>query len=289
VIPFAEASYVWAKLVEARLARESPDAQLRLGPELRLAAEQLAEWRTADPVVLLTEMEYLRHEGRVEDLLEISRDRLTQDGHSNVYRLATLFRVRGEDKAEFEHTHSLLPPRLRRRAYAMMAFFRMSEPHADRHRIAQDFVERQKMAALDEGDVFACWDIWALELLGERVKARELGKEYYNQMKEMKYFERWASLGEFLSGRIDSAALQEQCGTSGKGRQFANFAIAVRLLAEDDRSGAERHFRETINTNGTYFYTHWWAEAFLQRLSDPDWLPWLRNQSAASDETVVNH
>jgi serine/threonine protein kinase len=55
-----------------------------------------------------------------------------------------------------------------------------------------------------------------------------------------------------------------------------HFFIGLRLLAEGDRAGARRHFKESVTTRVLWFMEYDWSRAFLARMeNDPTWPPWI--------------
>jgi serine/threonine protein kinase len=49
-------------------------------------------------------------------------------------------------------------------------------------------------------------------------------------------------------------------------------------LAEGRRAEAGAFFRRSMDTGVFYFYEYLWSRAFLARIDDPDWLPWVPAQ-----------
>ena len=72
------------------------------------------------------------------------------------------------------------------------------------------------------------------------------------------------------------------------GRRFevahGHFLIAIDRLSRGDRTGARQSFQKVIDTNVPRYYVSWWSEAFLERLEDPNWIPWLPNPSEPEGE-----
>jgi tetratricopeptide (TPR) repeat protein len=55
----------------------------------------------------------------------------------------------------------------------------------------------------------------------------------------------------------------------------AHFQIGLRHLADRDRPGARHHFEKCSGTRVFLYWDHKWARAFLGRLEEPGWPPWI--------------
>ncbi|HLJ95913.1 MAG TPA: protein kinase [Gemmataceae bacterium] len=79
----------------------------------------------------------------------------------------------------------------------------------------------------------------------------------------------------FHAELMDADALLEKAGDSRYNQCEAHFYIGLRRLAEGKRAEAKTCFRHAMATGIFFYYEYIWSRAFLARMDDPDWLPWV--------------
>ena len=88
--------------------------------------------------------------------------------------------------------------------------------------------------------------------------------------------DRWYhDLLAFHAGLINVEELHEKTGESRFNQCEASFYIGLRRLAEGKRTEAKSSFSRCFQTGVFYFREYTWSRAFLARIDDPDWLPWI--------------
>ncbi|MFO0810339.1 MAG: protein kinase [Gemmataceae bacterium] len=119
-----------------------------------------------------------------------------------------------------------------------------------------------------------------LQLLGPeyRPKARRMYLEIREQSAHLipTYRDRWYhDLLAFQCGSMDEEALRKKAGENRFNQCEAHFYIGLRRWAEGKRSDAKACFRRVMDT-GVFLYEEYvWSRAFLARIDDPAWMPWV--------------
>jgi lipoprotein NlpI len=67
----------------------------------------------------------------------------------------------------------------------------------------------------------------------------------------------------------------QQAGDNHFNQCEAQFYIGLRRLGEGKRQAAKACFKRSLDTGVTVFGEYSWSRAFLARIDDPDWLPWI--------------
>jgi serine/threonine protein kinase len=81
---------------------------------------------------------------------------------------------------------------------------------------------------------------------------------------------------EYFAGMRSADELLVGAGGSQLFLCEGHFFIGLRRLAEGDRAGARRHFKESVATRVLNFLEYDWSRAFLARMeTDPIWPPWI--------------
>ncbi len=78
----------------------------------------------------------------------------------------------------------------------------------------------------------------------------------------------------FQAGLIGEAELLKKAGESRYNQCEAYFYSGMRKLAQGKRAEAKACFHHSMAT-GVFFIEYIWSRAFLARIDDPDWLPWV--------------
>ena len=60
--------------------------------------------------------------------------------------------------------------------------------------------------------------------------------------------------------------------------------LGIEALAAGRRSEAKRLFEMVVSTNGYHWNHYRWAELFLERIDEREWLPWLPNDGSLNLE-----
>jgi tetratricopeptide (TPR) repeat protein len=119
-----------------------------------------------------------------------------------------------------------------------------------------------------------------LQLLGPeyRAKSRQAALEIREHSSHLipNARDRWYhDLLAFHAGLIDTEELLTKVGESRFNQCEGYCYIGLRKLAEGKRADAKVWFMRSIET-GLYFYNEYiWCRAFLARIDDPEWLPWV--------------
>jgi lipoprotein NlpI len=80
----------------------------------------------------------------------------------------------------------------------------------------------------------------------------------------------------FHAGSISAEELLKKAGESRTSQCEAYFYMGLAGLGEGKRTEAKTCFRRSINTGMFINVEYFWSRAFLARLDDPDWLPWVQ-------------
>lgn len=76
--------------------------------------------------------------------------------------------------------------------------------------------------------------------------------------------------------RIDGrGSATEKAGENRFSQCEAHFYIGLRRLVEGKRSEAKACFRRTMDTGAFLYEECVWSRAFLARIDDPAWMPWI--------------
>lgn len=84
---------------------------------------------------------------------------------------------------------------------------------------------------------------------------------------------------------------EELIGHGQTNREIVEIAfwIGIERLSQGKRSEAKRLFERVVETDFYELYDHAWSQAFLKRIHDPKWLPWLPNdQSLEQSSDSIN-
>ena len=88
-------------------------------------------------------------------------------------------------------------------------------------------------------------------------------------------------MAEYLLGKLSVEQLLSVLRESRGICSYAHLIIAANKIVEGDRTAAEKHLRESVDSGFYHYYAPNWSKAFLRRIQDPTWLPWLPpNESA---------
>ena len=122
-----------------------------------------------------------------------------------------------------------------------------------------------------------------LQLLGPEYGAK--ARVMYLEVRERSahliptYRDRWYhDLLAFHCGSMDEEALLKKADENRFNQCEAHFYIGLRRLGEGKRSEAKACFRRVLET-GVFLYEEYiWSRAFLARIDDPAWMPWLEGK-----------
>jgi tetratricopeptide (TPR) repeat protein len=134
------------------------------------------------------------------------------------------------------------------------------------------------------GDMMSCLVAGYLQLLGPeyRAQSRKASREISDQWSGLipNWRDGWyRHLLAFHAGLIDAKddakELLKRAGNSQFNLCEAYFYIGLARLAEGRRAEAKECFRSSLDTGVFTFYEYSWSRAFLARIDDPDWPPWV--------------
>jgi tetratricopeptide (TPR) repeat protein len=119
-----------------------------------------------------------------------------------------------------------------------------------------------------------------LQLLGPdyRVRARQAALEIRERLSHRIPNARggwYHELLAFHTGLLDADQLLEKAGELRSNQCEAHYYIGLRKLAEGKRTEAKACFTRSFGTNVYIFPECCWSRAFLARIDDPAWLPWI--------------
>ena len=64
---------------------------------------------------------------------------------------------------------------------------------------------------------------------------------------------------------------------------YAHYVVAFDALSRGERHEAREHLYLATQTGDFQNGIFWWSKAFLSRIDDPNWLPWLDDEPAVVD------
>jgi hypothetical protein len=156
--------------------------------------------------------------------------------------------------------------------YAYRLFVQLDE--APKEKLVQECRDMFKKRSRDQKTVQRYNDWTICRLLGESELAEDAVDGFIEGAEALKK-EVWLNHGRFMRGEIGAEQLVAAC----KGRRFevahAHFLVAMDYLSQGDRSRAKKSFQSVLDANCCRLFVSWWSEIFLERLEDPNWLPWL--------------
>ena len=144
--------------------------------------------------------------------------------------------------------------------------------------------QKYRMIAMDENRVDKRLngfnDSLMLLLLGERGASRERASDiagFFHELNtDLEGVQDFAPLAEYMAGKgnhtpdtLLSGALDHH------GLIHIAFWLGVENLSRGERAEAKRYFQLAFDTECYDFFVHEWAEVFLLKIDDPNWLPWL--------------
>jgi lipoprotein NlpI len=80
---------------------------------------------------------------------------------------------------------------------------------------------------------------------------------------------------DFHAGSISAEELLKKAGESRSMQSDAYFYIGLARLGEGNREEAKACFRRCMNSGMFSDVEYCWSRAFLARIDDPEWLPWV--------------
>ena len=85
----------------------------------------------------------------------------------------------------------------------------------------------------------------------------------------------WVLHADFMDGTEGSADKMLRASEDRFSLAYGHYYAAFDALANGDRTTAKRHFEQVLATNQYECHGNMWSKAFLKRIDDPSWLPWL--------------
>ena len=158
-------------------------------------------------------------------------------------------------------------------------FLELSRPEAFDHRddlAVQFLADLQHRIAHSSSKFYLLHDWAALKMLGEQGQAKRVAEILYDSSVDRNLWAEEVACTDFMRGhQTDPIALLEKCHDSQIFTAYAHFVIAFDSLSRGDRADAEHHFAAAGQTGDFQNSAFWWSRAFLSRVDDPAWLPWL--------------
>ena len=158
------------------------------------------------------------------------------------------------------------------RLYIRMA----ASGRGDRQALAESFISgamsRAKTDSPSRGHLVFDWTV--LRMLGENEAASDTVRAFRSSASPNP--DKVAKLADYMDGsNLNEQHLLENCSDMQVYLAYANYIIAIRKLSEGDRQGAKKHFNQVLAARDYQNYFHWWSRAFLTRVCEPKWLPWI--------------
>jgi Flp pilus assembly protein TadD len=279
---------LWVSL-EAHLAKagvhEHRDEMDRRGKELELAGKHADALKrfTALPEAVVYRWTYFREVGREEEVLDELCRASKDNDHAYaryccalaLYRrgkphdLEEALRVLKNPRGEYSYSDRLLPFVLAEHDYP-----NNQDWPARARKACEDYAKDSKDgAAIMDSQTVLC-------LLGKKDARVEASKALLKRP-ELFYALRPEPILRCLrytAGEPDMP--EDKLLQLAKGSQWdqclAHYNIAMTKLAEGDREGAEKHFREAVKTRACGWGEYDMSRVFLSRLEkDADWPPWI--------------
>jgi serine/threonine protein kinase len=153
-------------------------------------------------------------------------------------------------------------------------------PDSGLQALQQKYAPLLSQPGRDELGIFAHHDWAVARLLKLDVVAQQRGLDFRNLCRSLPLdiAAMHEPLAAYMSGEIDSAIAEARIRTTAQSNRVlaeAYFALAVGQLADGNRAEAKRLFEACISTDYYEFFVYWWSQAFLERVDDDQWLPWL--------------
>ena len=107
--------------------------------------------------------------------------------------------------------------------------------------------------------------------------ARKRGKDFEILARELEldFAADHIPLAEFMQRKPVSLETAIKATQSNRVRAEYFFALGVDRLAVGEREEARAFFQDCLDTGYYEFFVYWWSSLFLNRIDDPNWLPWL--------------
>jgi serine/threonine protein kinase/Flp pilus assembly protein TadD len=85
----------------------------------------------------------------------------------------------------------------------------------------------------------------------------------------------WRRVLEYGAARISEQELLRAAQHSLWDQSVAHYLIAFNTLSQGDRIGAREHFQKCQDTQNFFAMEMWWSRAFLERMKNDAWPPWI--------------
>ena len=130
----------------------------------------------------------------------------------------------------------------------------------------------------DQQGIFAHHDWAVARLLKLDDVARQKG-EYFHKLAitlHHDYSDEYVPLARYMRGEdVPPEVGLKQPADSNRFVAETSFLLGVDRLAKGERDQAKRFFKDCLETGYYEFFVYWWSQAFLERVDDDQWLPWL--------------
>ncbi|MCA9151551.1 MAG: serine/threonine protein kinase [Planctomycetales bacterium] len=158
---------------------------------------------------------------------------------------------------------------------------------SDLETLQQKYASQLSKPGRDDQGIFAHHD-WALARLLKLDAVAKQRSERFRELCDTIPLDIAAShkpIADYMCGRLDLTAAESQIKSATHSNRVlaeAYFAFAIGRLADGDRKEARRLFEACLSTDYYEYFVYWWSIAFLERLEDKTWLPWLTSELTKS-------
>ncbi len=148
--------------------------------------------------------------------------------------------------------------------------------------IQMDTEGRESILATYKGDLenkstnsYMIFDWGVLKLLLDDHAATMYGMRLRDLMRDTPDAVGHDHLYAFVGGEIGPSELRSEIGRNRSFDCMAYFLLGIEALAAGGRAEARKSFEACVRTDYFNFYAYHLSRAFLVRLKDPQWLPWI--------------
>lgn len=181
---------------------------------------------------------------------------------------------------------AMAPSDLRNLTQYVPAFVGTDDPKADRRTLLGDLQRDLPTRMRQHSGIYLLLDWIALRLLkADQEQLDDVAsriRKGYSEHFISPHREWGISLSDYMLRKIDERQLENQLIDSRSVSTYAYLAIAANHLAEGRRLEAKRALQQSVDEGFYMYYAPKWSKAFLRRVDDPNWLPWLRESSERS-------
>jgi hypothetical protein len=202
----------------------------------------------------------------------------TQPGDFHCMTVAIAYFRKGDYEGAL-NAHARAGKRSRAICQFIPAYVRMATLKTHEHQgLASEFRIGLDQRQQGFSGTYLLFDWTVLRMLGEHDGLHEVAQGFRDAYARVPHREPWVDIADYMLGAVSPDGLVDRCQQSRAAKSYAHFVVAIDMLAGGDRCAARRHFEACVATHSFTYYSYFWSLAFLDRLDDPQWLPWLPNQ-----------